>query len=68
MTMLIMIEYLRRANQQFDKVIAQVPDFATAYIHHADLYVHILMDQSVGQPIIGVTGQDIAEAQDNFND
>jgi len=58
------IEYLRRANQQFDKVIAQVPDFAPAYIHHTDLYVHILMNQSVGRPVNGVTGQDIAEAQD----
>ena len=61
-----MIEYLRRANQQYDKVIAQVPNFATAYIHHSDLYVHILMNQSVGQPMTGVTGQDIAEAQDNI--
>ncbi|MDH4020766.1 MAG: hypothetical protein OEU84_14320 [Xanthomonadales bacterium] len=59
-------EYLRRANQQFDKVIAQVPDFSTAYIHHADFYVHILMDQSVGNPMTGVTAQDIAEAQENL--
>ena len=57
------IEYLRRANQHFDKVIAQVPDFASAYIYHTDLYVHILLNQSVGQATTGVTGQDIAEAQ-----
>jgi adenylate cyclase len=59
-----MIEYLRRANQQFDKVIAQVPDYAPAYIHHTDLYGHILMNQSVGRPINGVTGQDISDAQE----
>ncbi len=57
------IEYLRRANVLFDKVIEQVPDFAPAYIDHTDLYVHMAMNQSVGQPMINVTEQDIAEAQ-----
>ena len=57
------IEYLRRANHQFDKVIAQVPDFAPAYIDHTDLYVHMLMGHSAGQPMNNVTEQDIAEAQ-----
>ena len=61
-----MIEYLRRANQQYDKVIGQVPNFATAYIHHTDLYVHMLMNQAVGRTMIGVTAQDIAEAQDKI--
>lgn len=57
------IEYLRRANQEFDKVIAQVPDFAPAYVNHTDLYVHMLMNHAVGQPMNNVTEQDIAEAQ-----
>ena len=57
------IEYLRRANVLFDKVIEQVPDFAPAYIDHTDLYVHMVMNQSVGQPMNNVTERDIAEAQ-----
>ena len=57
------IEYLRRANQEFDKVIAQVPDFAPAYIDHTDLYVHMLMNHAVGQAMNNVTEKDIAEAQ-----
>jgi adenylate cyclase len=60
------IEYLRRANQQLDKVIAQVPDFSPAYIDHTDLYVHMLLNQAAEQPMIGVTEQDIAEAQDKI--
>ena len=60
------IVYLRRANQLFENVIAQVPDFAPVYIDHTDLYVHMLMGQASGQPMTGVTEEDIAKAPDQI--
>ena len=56
------IEYLRRTNQQLEKIIELVPTFAPAYIDHTDLYVHMLLDNSVEQLTDGVTPQDIEEA------
>jgi len=56
------IEYLRRTNQQLEKIIELVPTFSPAYIEHTDLYVHMLLDNSVGQLTDGVTPQDIEEA------
>jgi len=56
------IEYLRRTNQKLEKIIELVPTFSPAYIDHTDLYVHILLDNSVGQLTDGVTPQDIEEA------
>jgi len=58
------IEYLRRTNQQLEKIIELVPTFSPAYIDHTDLYVHMLLDDSVGQPTEGVTREEVAEARD----
>ena len=56
------IEYLRRTNEQLEKIMELVPTFSQAYIDHTDLYVHILLDNSVGQLTNGVTAEDIEEA------
>ena len=56
------IEYLRRTNQQLEKIIELVPTFSPAYIDHTDLYVHMLLDNSVGQLTDDVTLEDIEEA------
>ena len=56
------IGYLRRTNEQLEKIIELVPTFSKAYIDHTDLYVHMLLDNSVGQLTDGVTPQDIEEA------
>ena len=56
------IEYLRRTNQVLETVMQKVPTFTPAYINHTDLYVHILLDDSVGQVNEEVTPQDIEEA------
>jgi len=58
------IEYLRRANRLFETVMEMVPTYSPAYIHHTDLYVHILLDSVRGQPPDGVTEKDLAEAPD----
>jgi len=58
------LAYLRRANEQLEKVIELVPTYAPAYVDHTDLYVHMLMDDAVGQKHEGVTEQDLAEAPD----
>ena len=56
------IEYLRRTNEVLEKVMQEVPTFAPAYIDHTDLYVHMLLDDSVGQVNEAVTPQDLEEA------
>ena len=56
------IEYLRRANEQLEKVIELVPSYPPAYIDHTDLYVHMLLDASIGQKHEGVTDEDLEEA------
>jgi len=56
------IEYLRRANEQLEKVIELVPTYPPAYIDHTDLYVHMLLDDSLGQVDEDVTQQDLEEA------
>ncbi len=56
------IAYLRRTNQQLEEVMELVPTFSPAYIDHTDLYVHMLLDNSVGQKTDGVTPEDIEEA------
>ncbi len=56
------IEYLRRSNQFLEMVMDEVPTFAPAFISHTDLFVHMLLDDSVGQVNEGVTAQDIEEA------
>jgi len=60
------IEYLRRTNEQLEKIIELVPTFSKAYMDHTDLYVHMLLDNSVGQLTDGVTPQDIEEAPANI--
>ncbi|MGA9575291.1 MAG: hypothetical protein WBS20_15230 [Lysobacterales bacterium] len=62
------IEYLRRANEQLEKVIELVPSFPPAYIDHTDLYVHMLLDASIGQEHEGVTEQDLAEAPEKIRE
>ena len=56
---------LRRANELFEKVMEKVPTFPSAYIDHSDLFVHLLLDDSLGQDIGGVTREEIDAAQDN---
>jgi TolB-like protein len=56
------LEYLRRTNQVLETVMQEVPTFTPAYIDHTDLYVHILLDASVGQINASVTQQEIEEA------
>ena len=43
------IPTLMEANVFLEQAIARVPDFATAYVIHSDLYTHILMDAAEGQ-------------------
>lgn len=56
------LEYLRRTNELLEKVIEVVPSYPPAYINHTDLFVHMLLDDSIGQVNEGVTPQDIQEA------
>lgn len=56
------LEYLRRANEQLEKVIELVPNYPPAYIDHTDLYVHMLMDDAIGQKHEDVTPQELEEA------
>jgi len=56
------IEYLRRTNEQLVKVLELVPTFSPAYVARTDLYVHMLLNDSVGQLTDGVTPEDIEEA------
>jgi adenylate cyclase len=56
------IEYLRRANEQLEKVIELVPNFPPAYIDHTDLYVHMLMDDAIGQKHADITPQELEDA------
>jgi TolB-like protein len=43
------ISLLRRANQNFEDAIDLYPTFSDAYIHHSDLYSHILIDRASGK-------------------
>jgi TolB-like protein len=54
--------YLREANRHFEDAIALVPDFSDAHMHHADLFVHILMSQASGQLDGNITETDIQGA------
>jgi len=42
------IPTLMEANGFIEQAIARVPDFATAYVIHSDLYTHILIDAAEG--------------------
>ena len=59
-----LISILRKANQYFETVIELVPGFTPAYVNHADLYVHILLNDATKQPQPDVTDQDVSEAMD----
>jgi adenylate cyclase len=59
------IAALRRANQLLETVIEKVPTYSPAYIDHSDLFVHLLLDDSVGTAIVGATRQEIDAAQEN---
>ncbi|MFC1776604.1 hypothetical protein ACFL3I_04575 [Pseudomonadota bacterium] len=60
------VEYLRRANSLLETVIEKVPGYPPAYIHHTDLYVHMLLDDSTGRSSASVTEQDLAGAPGNI--
>lgn len=45
------IELLMEANTWFDRAIEREPDFAEAYLSHADLYAHLLIDNVIDRPI-----------------
>jgi TolB-like protein len=53
---------LRQANHYLEIVQQRVPDYAPAYLLHADLYVHMLMNQAVGQSLGDTTEQEVARA------
>lgn len=55
---------LREANAMFEQVIEIVPEYYRVYLNHADLYVHIMNDDSIGYRAPGVTDEDIAVALD----
>jgi len=56
------MEGLREANHLFESVLEKVPGYPPALQLHSDLYVHILLSDSTGQPMTNVTEQDIATA------
>jgi len=56
------ISMLRDANEYFETVTSLVPSFAPAYVEHSDLYIHILLNDSGGMALPGVTEQEISEA------
>ena len=53
---------LKQANVYFEQVLQRVPDYASAYIEHADLYVHLLNDTAFGATDPGVEPEDIDNA------
>ena len=53
---------LREANALFEQVIEMVPEYYGVYLNHADLYVHILNDDSIGYRVEGVSDADVAGA------
>jgi adenylate cyclase len=56
------IPTLRQANQYFQIVQQRVPDYPPAHLLHSDLYVHILLDESLDSTPGGATEQETAEA------
>lgn len=59
------ISVLRKANEHFEYVTERVPGYAPAYVEHSDLFVHILLHETSGMPLPGVTETDISSALDN---
>lgn len=55
-------EGLRRANTYFEKVIAQVPEFALTYNYHADLFIHQVNAATYGNPIANWSDAQFEEA------
>ena len=53
---------LRHANQYFEEVIERVPDYPLAYELHADLYIHLLLNDATGQPLDELGTVEIATA------
>jgi len=56
------ISRLRQANEQFELAIQLAPDFSDAYLHHSDLYSHILVTQANGQLDGNISEQDMLSA------
>jgi TolB-like protein len=59
------ISILRKANGYFEFVTDRVPGFASAYVEHSDVFVHILLHDTSGMPLPGVTEEDISSALDH---
>lgn len=59
------IEGLRQANRYIETVTEKVPGYASAYLLHSDLYVHMLLNDATSYPMTGVTEQDLAQAMDH---
>ncbi|MGK2926977.1 MAG: hypothetical protein ACSLE2_15290 [Lysobacterales bacterium] len=53
---------LRQANRYFEEVIERVPDYPLAYELHADLYIHLLLNDATGQPLDELGAVEIATA------
>ena len=56
------IRRLREANLHFETAIEHAPDFSDAYLHHSDLYSHILMTHANGQLDGNISEQDVEAA------
>jgi TolB-like protein len=53
---------LRQANQILERVLERVPGYPPALSLHSDLYIHMLLNDATGQPMVGVTDEDLAQA------
>ena len=56
------ISRLRQANQHFEIAIALAPNFSDAYLHHSDLYSHILMTHANGALDGNISDEDLERA------
>lgn len=61
---------LREANVYYEQVMQRAPNFVHAYINHADLALHMVLDDIVGRNIDDYSYQDIentlAEVAENY--
>jgi TolB-like protein len=47
---------LKQANQFFDDVLQRIPDFSAAWRLHSDLYIHQVLDDTIGSQTEGSAG------------
>ena len=56
------IGMLRQANRKLEAVLERVPGYPPALRLHSDLYIHLLLNQTTRQPMVGVSEQELTEA------